>query len=62
MSSSCEDPVDIPENLSLTMGDLIVSVEVQLESTAPFGGDDHGIPFAGGNPNKGGDQTDPLGQ
>nr|CAD1836534.1 unnamed protein product [Ananas comosus var. bracteatus] len=57
-----EDPVDIPENLSLTIGDLIVSVEVQLESTAPFGGDDRCIPFAGGNPNKGGDQTDPLGQ
>lgn len=58
-----EDPSDIPENLAITMGDLTVPVSVVLESsTAPFGGDDRGIPFAGGDPDEGGDQTDPLGR
>ncbi len=57
-----EDPADVPKNLYLTMGDLLVHIPVVLVSTAPFGGDDHGIPFAGGDPNEGGGQTDPLGR
>ncbi len=52
---------EIPESLSITLGDLLVSVFVILESTAPFGGDDRGTPFVGGDPNEGGDQSDPLG-
>ncbi len=49
-----EDPADIQENLFLTLGDNIMSVRVVLVSTAPFGGDDREIPFAGGDPNEGG--------
>lgn len=37
-----------------------MSFIVHLESTTPFGGDDRGIPFAGDDPNEGGDQTDSL--
>ncbi len=57
-----EDPADVPENLYLTMGDLLVHIPIVLVSTASFGGDDRGIPFAGGDPNEGGGQTDPLGR
>ncbi len=57
-----DDPADIPENLFITLGDFIVNVRVILVSTAPFGGDDRGIPFAGGDANEGGDQTDPMGR
>ncbi len=49
-----EDPTDIPENIFLTVGEYIVSVLVVLVSTAPFGGDDRGVPFADGDPNEGG--------
>lgn len=55
-----DDPADIPENLAITLGDIIVNVTVIMERTAPFGGDDRGIPFAGGDQNEGGDQTDSL--
>ncbi len=48
--------------MSISMGDIIVPVTVQLERTTPFGGDDRGIPFGEGDHNKGGDQTDPLGR
>lgn len=44
------------------MGNLVLNIIVQLESSAPFGGDDRGITLAGGDPNEGGDQTDPLGR
>ncbi len=44
------------------MGDISITVPVRLESSAPFGGDDRGIPFAGGDQQEGGDQTDPLGR
>ncbi len=57
-----DDLADIPDNLALTMGDIIVSVSVRIERTAPFGGDDRGTPFAGGDPGEGEDQTDPLGR
>nr|CAD1833963.1 unnamed protein product [Ananas comosus var. bracteatus] len=57
-----DDPADIPENLAITLGDIIVNVTVIMERTAPFGGDDRGIPLAGGDQNEGGDQTDPLGR
>ncbi len=57
-----DDLAEIPESLAITLGDVIVSVSVSLESTAPFGGDDRGTPFVGGDPNEGGDQTDPLGR
>ncbi len=57
-----DDPSEIPESLSITLGDCIVAVSVILESTAPFGGDDRGTPFVGGDPNEGGDQTDHLGR
>ncbi len=51
---------DVPEHLSVLMGDFVVSVPVRIESTAPFGGEDHGIPLAGGGPHEGADQTDPA--
>ncbi len=57
-----DDPTDIPKNLFITLGDCIVCVRVSLVSTTPFGGEDRGIPFAGGDPNEGGDQTDPRGR
>ncbi len=44
------------------MGDFIVSVPVRIENTATFGGEDRGIPLAGGDPNEGEDQTDPEGR
>ncbi len=57
-----EDPADIPENIFLTLGDVIVNVQVLLLSTAPFGGEDRGIPFVGGDLNEGGDQINPMGR
>ncbi len=57
-----DDLTDIPEHLSISMGDLIVFASVRIESTTPFGGDDRGIPFVGGDPSKAGDQTDPHGR
>ncbi len=39
----------------------MVTVAVRLERTAPFGGDDRGTPFIGGDPHEGGDQSDPQG-
>ncbi len=56
------DLADIPEHLEITLGDVIVMVQVILERSAPFGGDDRGVPLAGGDPGEGGDQTDPLGR
>ncbi len=57
-----DELVDILDNLAISMGDIVVTVPVRLESTAPFGGDDRGVPFVGGGPEEGGDQTDPLGR
>ncbi len=57
-----DEIADIPESFSLTMGDITLPVPVRLESTTPFGGEDRGTPFAGGDPNEGADQTDPLGR
>ncbi len=57
-----DDLADIPEHLAITLGDVTVTVLVQIDNTAPFGGDDRGIPFAGGDAGEGGDQTDPLGR
>ncbi len=54
-----EDAADVPENIFLTLGEVIVSVRVVLVSTTPFGGDDRRISFAGGDPNEGRDQSDP---
>ncbi len=54
--------VDIPEFLSVSMGDFTVTVPIRIEGTAPFGGEDHGIPLAGGGPDEGADQTDPAGR
>ncbi len=54
--------VDIPEFLSVSMGDYTVTVPIRIEGTAPFGGDDHGIPLAGGGSDEGADQTDPAGR
>ncbi len=48
--------------LQITLGDIVLLVNVQIERIAPFGGDDISIPFAGGDPNEGGDQTNPLGR
>ncbi len=56
------DLTDIPEQLDITLGDVTVAVRVILESSAPFGGDDRGIPFSSGDPSEGDDQTDPLGR
>ncbi len=56
-----DDASDIPESLAISLGDIVVTVPVRLERTAPFGGDDHGTPFLGGDHQEGGDQTDPLG-
>ncbi len=56
-----DDLADIPEHLSISMGDFITSSPVRIESTAPFGGEDCGIPFVGGDAGEGGDQTDPRG-
>ncbi len=53
---------DIPKALTITLGDICVSAVVHMESSAPFGGDDRGTPFAGGDQREGGDQTDPLGR
>ncbi len=57
-----DDLTDIPEHLSISMGDFVVSASVRIESTAPFGGDDRGIPFVEGDVGEGGDQTDPRGR
>lgn len=57
-----DDLAKIPENLVATMGDIVVNVIVQLESSAPIGGDGRRIPFVGGDSNEGRDQTDPLGR
>nr|CAD1842588.1 unnamed protein product [Ananas comosus var. bracteatus] len=35
-----DDLAEVPENLAITLGDLVVNVIVQLETSAPFGGDD----------------------
>ncbi len=43
------------------MGDLIISAPVRIMSTAPFGGEDRGTPFVGGDANEGRDQSDPRG-
>ncbi len=40
-----DDLADIPEHLAITLGDVTVTVLVQIDNTAPFGGDDRGIPF-----------------
>ncbi len=56
-----DTPADIPESLAISLGEIIVTVNVRLESTSPFGGDDHGTPFLGGDRREGGGQTDPLG-
>ncbi len=53
---------DIPDYLSVSMGDYVVSVPIRIEGTGPFGGEDHGIPLAGGGPREGADQTDPAGR
>ncbi len=50
-----DDIADIPETLAITLGDVTVSVTVHLESTVPYGGDDRGTPFAGGDHREGGD-------
>ncbi len=55
------DLADIPEHLTISLGDVVVTVPVRIENTAQFGGNDHGIPFVGGGPSEGGDQTDPQG-
>ncbi len=57
-----DDLADIPDNLDITLGDVTVSMHVQIESSAHFGGDDRGSTFVGGNPSEGGVQTDPLGR
>ncbi len=57
-----DDPAEIPEHLSISMGDLIVSTAVRIESTVPFGGEHRGIPFAGGDASECGDQSDPQGR
>ncbi len=57
-----DDLSDIPESLVITFGDISITTPVRLESSAPFGGDDRGIPFAGGDEHEGGDQHDPLGR
>nr|CAD1832813.1 unnamed protein product [Ananas comosus var. bracteatus] len=56
-----DDIAKIPENLAITMGDIVVNVIVQLESSAFLGGDECDIPFAGGDTNESGEQTDLLG-
>ncbi len=55
------DLANIPEHLAITLGDVTVTVPIQIDSTVPFGGDDRGIPFANGDASEGGDQTDPRG-
>lgn len=53
----CQIAVDnlaeIPKNLAVTLGDQVLNVIVQFESSAPFGGDDRGVPFAGGDRTRG---------
>ncbi len=43
-----DSPADIPESLAISLGEIIVTVNVRLEGTSPFGGDDHGTPFSEG--------------
>lgn len=57
-----DDLADIPESMLLTLGDITITVTIRLERSAPFGGDDRGTPFVGGDQIEGGDQTDPLGR
>ncbi len=61
-SVAVDDLAAIPEYLAISMGDHVIHAPVRIESTAPFGGDDRGIPFAGGDADEGGDQTDPQGR
>ncbi len=56
-----DDLADIPEHLTISLGDVVLTVPVRIESTAPFCGDDRGTPFVGGDSSEGGDQTDPQG-
>ncbi len=60
-SVAVDDLADIPEHLAISLGDIVITVPIRIESTAPFGGEDRGIPFGGGDRNEGEDQTDPLG-
>ncbi len=57
-----DELADIPDSLSISMADIVVTVPVRLESSTPFGGDDRSMPFVDGGPEEGGDQTDPSGR
>lgn len=52
--------VDIPENLAITLGDIILSIAVLLERSALFGGDDRGIPSSRVTRTKGAIKRIPL--
>ncbi len=47
-----DDLTDIREHLAISLGDVVITVPVRIESTAPFGGEDRGTPFAGGEPQR----------
>ncbi len=53
-----DELADIPEFISVTLGDHSVPVAVQIESTSPFGGAVRSAPCAGGNPVEGVDRED----
>ncbi len=57
-----DDLADIPESLAILMAEIVVTVAVRLERSSPFGGDDRGTRFVGGDHREGGDQTDPEGR